>query len=347
MLRLHLILTIALTGLLFVPHNNTIAQNTPVKIILDTDLGPDSDDAGALAVLHALANKNEAEILGVVCGTTNPWCAPCADAVNTYYNRPEIPVGTLKGPGSAGGSEEWYGDSFNGYIAGHFPNRIRHGEYAEDAAHLYRRLLSTQQDSSVVIVVTGSLTNLKNLLKSHPDSLCSLPGLALVKNKVKSLSVMGGRYPQGQESNFCVDAEATKFVVSEWPTPVMFSGYEIGEEILTGPRLTLETQESNPVTAAYHLWDLQFARRFEKDFDPESGIWPHSSYDQTAVLYAVRGLKNYWKAETTGYNFIHEDGSNEWRAEPDKNHAYLIELLPREELANIIEDLMVALPKGK
>ena len=34
-----------------------------VKIILDTDISPDYDDVGAMAVLHALAKRGEAEIL--------------------------------------------------------------------------------------------------------------------------------------------------------------------------------------------------------------------------------------------------------------------------------------------
>lgn len=35
----------------------------PVKIIFDTDLGPDYDDVGALAFLHAMADSGKAEIL--------------------------------------------------------------------------------------------------------------------------------------------------------------------------------------------------------------------------------------------------------------------------------------------
>jgi len=319
-----------------------IASST--KIIFDTDLGPDSDDAGALAVLHALATNGEAEILGVICSTQNPWCAPCADAVNTYYKRPNIPVGTLKGPGSLGGSEEWYGDSFNGYIAGHFQNNIRHGEYAPDALIIYREILSRQPDNSVHIVVTGPLTNLRDLLISE-NSVMS--GYELIKKKVKFLTVMGGKYPAGSESNFMVDPKATKDVVEKWPTPIMFSGYEIGEDLLTGHSLDEKTPSDNPVRVAYHLWDLHFARRFDKDFDPETGIWPHSSYDQTAVLYAVRGLKDYWTARSSGYNYIYEDGSNEWRQEQDRDHSYLIESMPREGLAKIIEDLMVMSPVQK
>ena len=63
------------------------ATAQPVGVLLDTDLGPDADDAGALAVLHALADRGEAEILGVACGTTSPWCAPAADAINTSIER--------------------------------------------------------------------------------------------------------------------------------------------------------------------------------------------------------------------------------------------------------------------
>ena len=134
---------------------------------------------------------------------------------------------------------------------------------------------------------------------------------------------MGGRYPSGSESNFNVDPEATRTVVEEWPTPIMFSGYEIGEDVLTGSALW-DAGEENPVRQAYHLWDLYFARRFTPEFDPSTGIWPHSSFDQTAVLYAVRGLREYWDARTDGRNVILDDGSNSWQASPDADHAYLI-----------------------
>lgn len=37
----------------------------PVKIIFDTDIGGDCDDAGALALLHRLCDMGEAELLAV------------------------------------------------------------------------------------------------------------------------------------------------------------------------------------------------------------------------------------------------------------------------------------------
>lgn len=336
---------LAALALLSLAVGGAAAQSDPVRVLFDTDMGPDSDDAGALAVLHALADAGEAEILGTMCGTTSPWCAPAIDVVNTYYGRPDVPTGTLKGEGSAGGSDEWYGASFNAYLAGRFPNRTRHGEYAPDAVALYRRILAAQPDSSVAVVATGPVSNLRHLLASAPDSLSPLGGRALVARKVRHLTVMGGRFPEGGESNFMVDPEATRRVAADWPAPVTFSGFEIGEEVLTGPRLGTETPEGNPVAVAYHLWDLVFARRFEPDFEPESGIWPHSSYDQTAVLHAVRGLRDYWTV-VRGRVVIHDDGSNGWEPDPVGPHAYLVEKMPREGLARIIEDLMVASPSS-
>ena len=37
----------------------------PVRIIYDTDLGGDCDDAGTLAMLHRLCDLGEAELLAV------------------------------------------------------------------------------------------------------------------------------------------------------------------------------------------------------------------------------------------------------------------------------------------
>src|SRR5687768_10367927 len=69
----------------------------PVRIIFDTDMDSDCDDAGALAVLHALADRGEAEILATVASSKNPWSAPCVDAINTYYGRGDLPIGVPKG----------------------------------------------------------------------------------------------------------------------------------------------------------------------------------------------------------------------------------------------------------
>src|SRR5688500_19154667 len=83
------------------PGAAALAGQTPVRLILDSDMDSDCDDAGALAVLHALADRGEAEILATVVSSKNPWSAPCVDAINTYYGRGDLPVGAPKGAGAA------------------------------------------------------------------------------------------------------------------------------------------------------------------------------------------------------------------------------------------------------
>jgi len=62
----------------------------PVRVIFDTDMMTDCDDAGALAVLHVLADRGECEILATVVSVANPWAAACTDAINTYYGRDDL-----------------------------------------------------------------------------------------------------------------------------------------------------------------------------------------------------------------------------------------------------------------
>jgi inosine-uridine nucleoside N-ribohydrolase len=44
-------------------------SSAPVQLIIDTDLGFDVDDVGAIAIAHALANEGKVDILGIVCNT--------------------------------------------------------------------------------------------------------------------------------------------------------------------------------------------------------------------------------------------------------------------------------------
>jgi hypothetical protein len=65
----------------------------PVRLVFDTDMAEDVDDVGALAVIHALADRGECELLAVMICARNEFVGPCADAINTWYGRPDIPIG--------------------------------------------------------------------------------------------------------------------------------------------------------------------------------------------------------------------------------------------------------------
>ncbi len=64
-----------------------------VKIIFDTDLGPDYDDVGALAFLHAMADSGRAEILATLSSNRHELVAPSIEVINTYFGRPDLEIG--------------------------------------------------------------------------------------------------------------------------------------------------------------------------------------------------------------------------------------------------------------
>jgi inosine-uridine nucleoside N-ribohydrolase len=323
----------------------------PVDVIFDTDMSLDVDDVGALALLHALANRGECRILAVGISESaraydGLWAAPLADAINTWYGRPGIPVGVFRGPHQEMGEKGRYAEK----TAKAFPHRLQSGAAAPSAFKLYRRILAGRPDGSVVMISVGFLTNLDALLESGPDELSPLDGVELVRKKVKHWACMGGRYPssgEGSEFNLATYPEATAYVLGHWPTPATFSGGELGEKILTGARLMKKYEPArSPVARAYREY---------------TGGKDRMSWDQTAALFAVRGLahegQTYFTAVTEGHNRFEltagppgaagakpQPSHNAWVAEPDAEQAYLVAAMPPAQLARIIEDLMMQPP---
>lgn len=295
-----------------------------VKIILDTDFGNDCDDTGALAILHQMSYLGEAEILATMYPMNDSLGAGAIDAVNTYYGKPNIPVGTYKGNYQY---KEKHNDFYNSRLINGFPNDLRSGKNAPDAVALYRKILSGQEDQSVTIVVVGPQRLVADLLLSQPDEHSDLNGIELVKKKVKELVCMGAEYPKGDEWNIKLCPDGARLVATQWPTPVFYSGFEIGIAIMTGERLMTETT-NNPVRVAFETNPMV------------DSVKNRHSWDQTAVLYAVRGSKDYWEVKK-GLISITEDGKNTWSEDGDK-HGYLVAKKPIQEMKKIIEDMMVA-----
>jgi inosine-uridine nucleoside N-ribohydrolase len=303
-----------------------IVAGEGVKILFDTDIGPDCDDAGAAAALHVLMGRGECEILGMACCTSNEYGAPCLDAINTFYGRPDIPIGTLKdGPFCA-----W--SPYNEDIAKNFPNDLQNGGNAPDATAMYRRILSEQPDGSVTIVATGPLRNMGNMLNSGPDGSSDLNGNELIARKVRELVIMGGGYPNGAEWNFQQDGGASNNVASHWPTPIMYSGAEIGDCVFTGARFSAEMPVSNPVRKAYEDYVGAGERR--------------QSWDITAAVYAVRGLRNYWLPSPGGSNQVSGDGANSFQASESGTQGYLLALMHPTDMEKTLEDLMIGVDEG-
>ena len=300
----------------------------PVPIIFDTDIQGDADDVGAVALLHALADRGEADILAMGVSSKNPWSPLCLSALNTYFGRPNLPLGVLKGPGSSKRSR------YAQRVAEEFPRTLNTLDDAPSAAALYRKVLAARTDKQTVIVSVGFLTNLRDLLQTKPDALSPLDGRDLVARRVRAWVCMGGQFPEGREAcNFRRDAPAAAYVLEHWPTPAIFSGGEVGIRVLTGAGLA-KLPANSPVRRAYQLYN---------------GLNHRASWDQTAVLYAVRGLDgglaHIWDLHTTGsIGFDPRTAYVTWPSDGTADHAYLVEKMPPKQVARIIEDLMLHIP---
>ncbi len=298
----------------------------PVRVIFDTDMSGDTDDVAALAILNALADQGKCEIVACLADDHDQDKATAAaiSAINTYYGRPNIPIGTYHGPGIAPSQSH-----YTAALRDDFPNSAKPDDQMPDALGVYRRALASAPDQGVVIVSVGFLNNLRDLLKSPPDAVSPLAGIDLVRQKVKTWVCMGGGYPKSSyECNFegrSGGADA-RYVVANWPTPVLFSGVEIGSAIRTGKGLR-STPATNPVKRACD----------------NNG---HQSWDPTAAYCAVEDPTRFWTVSPEGSVELRGAG-DEWHPTPNRHQAYLIVKVPPAEVGKALDGLLARLPTEK
>ena len=288
-----------------------VEEMNPKKIIFETDMCTDVDDVGALAVLHALADNGEAEILAISYNEVHPSGAGTICAINTWYNRGDIPIGIYKDD-LASPDESSYLDG----IAANFPHDLPTVP-TPSSLELYLQVLSEQPDNSVTIISVGFLNNLYDLLKANPN---------LVAQKVTELVVMAEVVddPFNTVRHDLIDK--SEYVIRNWPTPLVISQH--GESVHTGARLA-EAPAENPVREAYY-------RRFNGQYKGRS------SWDQIAVLYGVSGLGDYFTEVTDGKGRL----SNGYAWEMKSGfRSYLEVRLSDNEFVRIIENLMIKPPR--
>jgi inosine-uridine nucleoside N-ribohydrolase len=304
-------------------------QNKPAGIIFDSDLGPDYDDVGALAFLHAMADSGKVEILATVASNKHELVAPSIEVINTYFGRPEIPVGAPKTDGVNIGSPYHWADSI---VAG-YPHKLTATSDAMDAITVYRKILTSQPDNSVTIVTVGFLTNLSNLLKSQADNISPLSGKDLVSKKIKKLVSMAGKFPEGREFNVFMDSTASEYVFNNWPGEIILTGFEIGWEIRTGLRLIKSEIKNSPVKDVFRI-------SIPLSAEDKNG---RMSWDETAVLIGVYGTEDFFDT-VRGKIIVNKDGSNKWEDNPSGNHVYVKQKMSVDEMSLFIENRMMHQP---
>lgn len=305
----------------------------PVGMIFDTDMGNDVDDALAQGMLHALHSRQQCKLLAVTLTKDHRLAGPFVDAVNAFYGRGDIPVGVVKNGKTPGDSKflplaETRDDGQLRY-----PHKLMDSKDAPDAVTVLRKVLAAQPDGSVVIAQVGFSTNLARLLATPGDEISPLSGKELAAKKVKLLSVMAGAFqPIGNEKRFCEynvkeDIPSAKALVAGWPTPVVWSGFEIGIALPYPSKSILKDYgyvKHHPLSEAYTLY-----------MPP-----PHDrpTWDLTAVLYGVFPDRDYFGLSPAGTVTVEDDGFTTFKADENGKHRYLT--LSAEQRPRALEALV-------
>ena len=283
----------------------SVIAYSQTTVILDADIDSDVDDVAALAMLHKLASTKHIKLAGVIVTSDDPYSALCTDAINTYFGNGNIPIGFLKRQAQLTNHSK-----YTRQISEEFPHRLGSHTDAWDAVALYRKLLSNSKNNSVIIITIGHLSSLQDLLKSGADKYSRLKGKELAQAKVSKWICMGGMFPSGKEANFYrPDPGSTVYCLTEWTNPVVFCGWEVGKEIISGGQeLKKDLTAESPVYRSFELYN-NFAGR--------------PSWDQVAVLMVNDDYKKYFDLVTDGYCQVDADGSNRWIRGTKRNHSYI------------------------
>ncbi len=317
-------LAVTVLSLVVMGHGKSLAEqppSAPPQIIFDTDFGGDADDLGAVAMLHHYADRGEIDLLAIVSWSNEQYAVPALAATNRFYGRPSLRLGVRE-------VEPWRTQwNYSKSIAEQFPYDQKVVERATPSVELYRQLLHAAAPRSITLVTVGPLANIRNLLRSQPDSISDLSGAQLVEAKVDRLIIMGGQFPDGvtangPEWNFDGNMKGvTQEVLEAVKRPVIFSGYEVGEALRYGTALN-QHPKNTPLYVGYKYFS-EHAPWMKQDYAGE--ILDNASFDQTAVMYvAIGGEGVHWTLSEPGILTVDESGAGTWSDNPSGNHRYLI-----------------------
>lgn len=323
----------------------SLVQAEPVKLVFDTDMGNDTDDVMALCMIHALQSRGMVDLLAVTVTKDHPQAAAFVDAVNTFYGRPDVLIGVVRnGATPEPGKFNLLADAKNEDGSLRYPHDLASGADAPEAVGLLRKLLAAQPDNSVVLVQTGFFTNFQRLLASQPDAASPLGGRELIAKKVKVLSIMAGAFQtvdwntRHLEYNVVKDIPAAQSLAKNWPTPVVWSGYEIGVAAAF-PHVSIEQDleyvKHHPLKESYVLYNPP----------------PHDrpTWDPTSLLVAVFPDRGYFGLSPAGTVTVEDNGATWFRPARDGKGRDRFLTMSAEQAARVREaivQLSVA-PPGK
>jgi inosine-uridine nucleoside N-ribohydrolase len=290
----------------------------------------------ALCMIHSLQSRGACELLAVTLTKDHPQAAAFTDVINTFYGRPDVPIGVVRnGATREPGKFNRLAEAKNADGALRYPHDLRSGEDAPEAVGLLRQLLAAQPDGAVTLVQVGFFSNFARLLDSPADAHSPLTGRELIARKVRLLAVMAGAFQTVEwntrhlEYNVVNDVPAAQNLARNWPTPVVWSGFEIGVAAAF-PHVSIE-QDLNyvahhPLKEAYYLYEPP----------------PHDrpTWDPTALLYAVYPDRGYFGLSPAGTVTVENNGATWFRPAGDGQGRHRFLTMSPEQATRVREAIV-------
>lgn len=282
------------------------------RILLDTDIGVDCDDAVALGLTLKAENAGLAELIGVTASTTREGAVSTINAICRYYGKKK-PVGVAE--------TRLPCDELNAYAAA-VAEKYGDSDVAGPAVPLMRKLLA-RSDGKVTIIAIGPLVNLAALMASGSDEYSPLTGEELIEEKVDKVFIMGGSFAANNaaagrksvsvaaEWNIVQDVESARYVVKTLRRPVVFVPHEAGEFVFTR-----KGEGDNPVWYAMQ----KFA---EHNGDDMSRPVRRYSWDPITCMSVVYDLSKWFALSPYGKVTVTESGVTEF-TEGEGNARFLM-----------------------
>ena len=286
----------------------------PLRIFLDTDIGPDCDDTAALAILLELCREGRGEVIGITHCTGSPYGLATIDAICRCFHA-EIPLGTCA-------DKSFLSDEraciYTRPIHDAFPHRFPADAPQPDCVQTLVDALEKEADGSVTMIAIGPLNNVARYLR---DPVAG----PLMRRKVARLAVMAGAFekPGHVEWNVEMDIPAARIVAGEWEGEMLWSPFEPMEHVLVGECLR---GRSNPVAEAYRIHTE--GRMLRPSWDPE------------CVAAAILGAEEPYEWSAPGTVKVDENGLTTHSPAPDGRHRYLRLSGTKEEAAAYLEALL-------
>ncbi len=205
------------------------------RLILGTDFWEDCDDAVAIRLLSRAIKRGEIDLLAIVVNTEMECTAAAVDGLLQSDGVSGVPIGVAHGISDFAGVH-----GYHAHLA-QYAVDYKSNAQALDAVKMYRKALALA-DAPVEMMEIGFLHALVELLESGPDEYSDKTGMELVREKVKQMWIMAGKWDvdNGWEYNFAFTARtrtAAHKLCEICPVPITFLGFEVGVDVISGGTL--------------------------------------------------------------------------------------------------------------